>query len=55
MALLPWFGDTILGETVGVCLMCPVPNAGASSSFPVPLERTVYPQVGPLNPICVPY
>ena len=40
-----------LGETVGVCPMCPVPNVGASSYFPVSLERTVYPQVGPLDPV----
>ena len=39
------------GETVGVCPMCPVPNVGASSYLPVPLERTVYPQVGPLDPV----
>ena len=51
VGLLSWFGDTILGETVGVCPVCPVPNVGASSYIPVPLERTVYPQVGPLDPV----
>ena len=49
VGLLLWFGDTILGETVGVRPMCPVPNVGASSYFPVPLERIIYPQVGPLD------
>ena len=51
VGLFPWFGETILGETVGVCPVCPVPKVGASSYFPVPLERTVYPQVGPLDPV----
>ena len=49
VGLLSSFGDTILGETVGVCPVCPVPNVGASSYFPLP--RTVYPQVGPLDPV----
>ena len=40
-----------LGETVGVRPMCPVPNVGASSYFLVSLERIVYPQVGPLDPV----
>ena len=54
VGLLSWFGDTVLGETVGVRPTCPVPNVGASSCFPVPLERTVYPQVGPLDPVVDP-
>ena len=40
-----------LGETAGVCPMCPVPNVGASPSSPGSLERTVYPQVEPLDPV----
>ena len=49
-----------LGETVGVDFrgaivpvrpMCPVPNVGTSFSLPVSPEKTVYPQVGPLDPV----
>ena len=40
-----------LGEAVGVRPMYLVPNVDVSSCFPVPLERTVYPQVGPLDPV----
>ena len=38
------------GETVGVYPVCPVPNVGASSCFPVSLELIVCPLVGPLDP-----
>ena len=37
------------GAVVTARPMCPVPNVGTSFYLPVPLERTVYPQVGPLD------
>ena len=51
MGLFLWFGTLFLDETVGVRPVCLVPNVGASFYFPVPLERTGYPQVGPLDPV----
>ena len=49
--LLLWFGDTIVGETVWGTSDVSCVAIGASSCFPVSLERTVCPQVGPLDPV----
>jgi hypothetical protein len=47
---LSWYGGTV---TVNVQSVFDVScaNVGASSCFSVSLERTVYPQVGPLDPV----
>ena len=51
VGLLPWFGNTVFGETVWGAPDVSCADVGVSSWIPVSLERTVCSQVGPLDPV----